>query len=67
LETQDSWAPRLHRYCARNGVPLIDPTPRFLDRLRIGERMYDDHFTPDGHRAFAAAIVAYFDGTNADS
>jgi hypothetical protein len=66
LETQDSWAPRLHRYCDRHGVPLVDPTPWFLDRMKIGEKMYDDHFTPAGHRAFADALVAYFDSTSAD-
>jgi hypothetical protein len=66
LETQDSWAPRLHRYCERNGVPLVDPTPWFLERMNTGEKMYYDHFTPEGHRAFADAIVACFDSTNVD-
>lgn len=67
LETQDSWAPRLHLYCGRNGVPLVDPTPLFLDRMKAGEAMYYDHFTPDGHRAFADAVVAFFDSTSVDS
>jgi hypothetical protein len=59
LETQDTWAARLHAYCARRGVALVDPTPFFLARQNAGEKMYHDHFTPAGHRAFADAFVHF--------
>lgn len=64
LETQDSWALRLHLYCAERGIPLVDPTPVFLERMAAGEKMYLDHFTPEGNRAFADALIAYFDSTS---
>jgi hypothetical protein len=59
LETQDTWAARLHDWCARTGTALVDPTPFFLARRQAGEKMYHDHFTPAGHRAFADAFAAF--------
>ena len=60
LAGQDTWAPRLHDYCARRGIALVDPTPYFVARVRAGETMYDNHFTTAGHRAFAEAFVGFF-------
>jgi hypothetical protein len=60
LAGQDSWAPRLTDYCARTGVPLVDPTPLFAPRMAAGEKVYDDHFTALGHRLFADAFVGYW-------
>lgn len=60
LEGQDTWAPRLHDYCARRGMALVDPTPYFIPRVRAGEKMYGNHFTPAGHRAFAESFVGFF-------
>lgn len=57
LAEQDAWAPRLHDYCARRGITLIDPTPLFVPRMAAGEAVYYDHFTPLGHRLFAQAFV----------
>jgi hypothetical protein len=64
LDTQDSWALPLHLYCERNDIPLVDPTPLFLDRMQAGEDMFYDHFTFDGHRAFADVLTAYFRGAS---
>ena len=60
LEGQDSWAPRLHAYCARRNIPLIDPTPNMAPHMQRGEKIYYDHFTALGHRAFSDAFVAYW-------
>ncbi len=60
LAEQDSWAPRLTDYCARKHVPLVDPTSYLLAALNGGEKVYYDHFTPAGHRAFAQAFVDFF-------
>ena len=60
LAGQDSWAPRLHDYCARRGIPLVDPTPLFVPRIAAGEQVYFDHFTALGHRLFADAFVNYW-------
>jgi hypothetical protein len=59
LDTQDTWALRLHIYCRDRGVPLVDPAPFFLARMQTGEKMYHHHFTPEGHRAFAEAFVHF--------
>jgi hypothetical protein len=59
IDQQDTWAARLHAYCADRKIPLIDPTPVFLKRMDAGEKMYHHHFTPEGHRAFAQAFVDY--------
>ncbi|HEX6791431.1 MAG TPA: SGNH/GDSL hydrolase family protein [Candidatus Krumholzibacteria bacterium] len=59
MAEQDTWAARLTDYCKERGVPLVDPTPRFVERMDAGETMYHDHFTPEGHRAFAQAFVDY--------
>ncbi len=60
LAGQDSWAPRLHDYCARRGIPLVDPTPLFVPRIAAGEKVYYDHFTVLGNRLFADAFVSYW-------
>jgi hypothetical protein len=62
LAVQDTWAPRLTDYCAAMNIPLIDPTPYLLSTMHAGEKVYDDHFTPAGHRAFAQAFVDNFIG-----
>ena len=59
LQGQDSWAPELHDFCAREGIPLVDPTPFLAERARAGQPMYYDHFTREGHQAFAHAFVGF--------
>jgi len=59
LAGQDSWAPALHDLCARHGITLIDPTPYLAEPERSGQRMYYDHFTREGHEAFAEAFVGF--------
>jgi len=56
---QDTWATHLQGYCAARHIPLIEPTPLFVAREDAGEKMYRNHFTPEGHRAFAQAFVDY--------
>ncbi len=60
LAEQDTWAPRLHAYCERRAIPLVDPTPYFVPRMQAGQQIYFDHFTPLGHRLFADAFVNYW-------
>jgi len=57
---QDTWAMRLQSYCATRHIPLVEPTPVFVAREDAGQKMYLNHFTPDGHRAFADAFVDFF-------
>lgn len=62
---QDTWALKLREYCKDRRVPLIDPTPVFVARMDQGETMFHNHFTPEGHRAFAESFVLYLVGSNA--
>jgi hypothetical protein len=57
---QDTWTTRLQSYCETRHIPLVEPTPLFVAREDAGEKMYHNHFTSDGHRAFADAFVEYF-------
>jgi hypothetical protein len=59
LAEQDSWAPALHAFCARERIPLVDPTPYLAERERAGHEVYYDHLTREGHRVFAAAFVSF--------
>jgi hypothetical protein len=56
---EDTWATRLISYCETRHIPLIEPTPLFVAREDAGEKMYHNHFTPEGHRAFAQAFTDY--------
>lgn len=66
LDGQDSWAPRLHEYCARARVPLIDPTLYLAERLHAGHEVYYDHFTREGHHAFAESFVSFLIASECD-
>lgn len=57
---QDTWATRLQAYCTSRQIPLVEPTALFVKQEAQGRKMYHNHFTPDGHRAFAEAFVDYF-------
>jgi hypothetical protein len=42
------------------GIPMIDPTDELIAMNDSGKPVFHDHFTPDGHVAFARAFVAWF-------
>lgn len=56
LPDRDTWKPWLLETCAELGIPLIDPTPELRAALEAGDSVYDDHWTPAGHAAVAAAL-----------
>jgi len=58
---QDSWKAWLESVCQRERIHFIDPTDSFFEAHRAGERLYDDHFTESGHRAFARAFARWFE------
>lgn len=60
LDEQDSWLPWLIAYCAKNDVPLVDPSPNLVAAKRRGVEVFYDHFTPAGHRCAADAFVAWY-------
>ena len=59
-EDQDSWKPWLEDLCSKNGIVFIDPTPDLLKMKQSGKDVYYDHFTRDGHVAFAESFVDWF-------
>jgi hypothetical protein len=59
-ELQDSWKPWLENLCKTHGITFIDPSESFLKAYEENKQLYDDHFAPDGHRAFADAFLQWF-------
>lgn len=57
---QDSWKPWLERLCQQLNIDFIDPAKSFLAAANNGAEIYFDHFTPDGHNAFAEAFLDWF-------
>jgi hypothetical protein len=57
---QDSWKPWLASFCRDSGIAFIDPTDSLLGMQYSGKAVFSDHFTADGHQAFAAAFVEWF-------
>jgi hypothetical protein len=66
IAIEDTWLPWLRETCAKLDVPIVDPTPELLARVRAGEDVYDDHWSPAGHAAVARALeshlAAWIDG-----
>lgn len=56
-----TWLPWLHRTTSELGIPLIDPSAALSARSRAGTEMYDDHWSPAGHRAVAGVLEAHAD------
>jgi hypothetical protein len=63
----DSWRPWLVETTRRLGIPLIDPSDALARRLATGETMYDDHWSPAGHRVIAEALAERLAGWLDDS
>jgi hypothetical protein len=59
LSADDTWLPWLRATCAKLGIPLVDPSAALLARVRGGERVYLDHWTPAGHAAIAQALAEH--------
>jgi hypothetical protein len=57
---QDSWKSWLISFCNSNDILLIDPTESFHIAHKMNKNIYDDHFTQDGHKAFADAFTKWF-------
>ena len=57
---QDSWAAWLFEVCAREGIPVIDPTPQLIDARDRGKEIYYDHLSGGGHDAVAQAFVEWY-------
>jgi hypothetical protein len=51
-----TWLPTLTSICDDLGIALVDPGPALARRLAEGVRIYDDHWTPDGHAVVAREL-----------
>ena len=61
---QDSWKYWLRTYCQKTGIEFIDPTRQFFKYDRLGKKPYDDHFSEDGHIAFAECFLDWLKKQN---
>jgi len=50
----------LQELCRENDIVFIDPTTEFFTAANQGKKLYGDHFTADGHRAFASAFNHWY-------
>jgi hypothetical protein len=57
---QDSWAWWLIGVCRENGIPLIDPTRRFVEAERAGDEIFFDHLAPRGHELLAEEVLSFY-------
>lgn len=57
---QDSWKPWIESFCKKQNIDFIDPTENLLTSQRAGKQIFYDHFTKEGHSAFADAFVNWF-------
>lgn len=57
LADTETWHPWLVDVCRRNEIRLIDPSRPLAHHLHEGVRVYDDHWTPAGHRAIASVLA----------
>jgi hypothetical protein len=53
---KDSWKGWLTESCSRLNIEIIYPSEIFVQKLRDGIHMYDDHWTAHGHGAVALVI-----------
>jgi hypothetical protein len=59
-ENQDSWKFWLESFCSKQNTLFIDPTSEFLEIKCSGKDIFSDHFSKEGHLAFANAFSKWF-------
>ena len=64
---QDSWKYWLKTYCSNNQIDFIDPTQHFFEIDSKGVKVYEDHFSEDGHVAFAKAFIEWHKKTKLEN
>lgn len=57
---QDSWKPWLESFTSENNITFIDSTSCLVKMQNSGKDVFYDHFTKEGHKAFADAFVTWF-------
>ena len=56
----NSWKPWLESFAVQHDIPFIDPSANMLETKSQGKEVFYDHFTKDGHIAFANAFIGWF-------
>lgn len=59
-DEQDSWRSWLETFCKQHDITLLDPSPALLEAESRGEEVFYDHFTENGHSAFADFFVDWY-------
>jgi hypothetical protein len=57
IAPDQTWKPWLERTCAALGLPLVDPSPVLRAAVEAGTPVYDDHWTPAGHRLISDLLA----------
>jgi len=59
-ENQDSWKKWLQDFCYSSNIAFIDPTSTLVYQKKMGDPVYDDHFSLRGHSAISDVFVSWF-------
>jgi len=59
-DQQDSWKLWLEDFCRMHDIMLLDPSHALREAELSGREVFYDHFTEDGHNAFAKSFVNWF-------
>jgi len=59
-ENQDSWKKWLRDFCYSSNIAFIDPTSALIYQKKIGDPVYDDHFSLRGHIVISDVFVNWF-------
>jgi hypothetical protein len=59
-KNQDSWQTWLEFFCKTQAITFIDSTSNLAEMEFSGKEVFYDHFTKEGHEAFAKAFVEWY-------
>lgn len=59
LKTSDTWLPWLQTFTRAEGIPLLDLSPILKAESTPAQPVYEDHWTPHGHRVVADALAKW--------
>jgi len=58
--SQDSWKLWIESLCRKQNIQFLDPSESLIKTQLAGKDVFYDHFTKEGHAAFADAFVNWF-------
>lgn len=60
IASEDTWKKWLVSICSDLNISLVDPSEHMLKKIKTGTQIYDDHWSPQGHKVVAEVFESYF-------